>query len=282
MPDRKIQVEHAGAKLEVEIPAEWIHKDEVGKTHVTKEFFETEVGNRLASATKGRFKPEELMADEAFLKTIVEQKKEPIVKLLGIKPNSEIDVQKVTTDITERVRREEVKPLQDQTKGLNEENDLLRVRSLDAEIAEAAIPLRVPEDLLDLVKIYVRERMKWDGERKQWFVKNSKGDGFEVSTSSKAGGHPYMGARELMEQLAKSGTKKSWFGSALQPGGDYRGGGGAAGVVTLEQFQALSPSEKTKFYQDTPDEFRRFMALIRDKGEQTLFDRSRGTPATVK
>lgn len=270
-PARKLTVPQGAT--EVEIPKDWLHTEEIKDTHVTKEHFETEVKGRVERAQAGRFKPEELMESEDFLKTFVEKKKDPLMKLLDIKPTKDqIDVAKVVQETTEKVRREELGPAQVQLKTAGEEIHVLRVRGLDAQVAEAALRFRVRPDLLDLVKLYVRERADWDPERREWFIKKLDGTkGFETSLSSKAGGHPWMGVAEFLEKDSKSGEKKSWYDAATQAGPGYEGGPSGGGTMTLEQFQKLSPADQTKYYHTNPTEYMQFMSQIQKAGEDRLF-----------
>lgn len=273
-PERKISVP-AGAAT-VEIPAEWLHKDQVGETHVTKEFFEQEIRDRLATATKGKYKPEELIALPDFLKTVAEQKKDDLVKLLNIKPAGagEVDIGKIQTEALDRFRRDELKPVQDSIKTYEDEIGFLRTRDLDAQVAEA-VNGRVPPDLLDLVKLYVRERAAYDKDSRGWFVKKlDGGDGFEFSTSTEKGAR-YMKPKELIDRLQKSGEKKSWFIAGTQAGAGYAGGGGSGngsnGATTLEQFQKLTPAQQAQLYRDNPENFTKLMGELQSAGEARLF-----------
>lgn len=273
--DRKLTIESDGKKIEAQIPAEWVHKDELGETHVPKDQFQAELARRVESITKGLVKPEELLADEKFLKRIAEEKKDPLMKLLNIKPPAnDIDVAKLQTEAMERVRREELTPLQEKISGAEEEIGSLRVRALDAQVAEAANQHRVEPELLDLVKLYVRERVKWDPKLREWFVKKSDGsDGFEFSTNPKQGGHPYMGVAEFIEQTKKSGGKKAWFLAGTQAGPGFSGtGGGSGGTATLDQFRKMTPAQQTQVYRETPELFNQFMEQIRTDGEDKLFN----------
>lgn len=77
-------------------------------------------------------------------------------------------------------------------------------------------------------------------------------------------------ARGEMKRLGEFiATKEKEFGIAPEPGG----GGGGAPVTTLEEFQKLSPVERTQFYRDNPTQYSTFMDQIRTPAEDKLFNK---------
>jgi hypothetical protein len=72
-------------------------------------------------------------------------------------------------------------------------------------------------------------------------------------------------AKRLLEFAA---AKRKEFGITSE-----NGGGGRTGVVTLEQFQKLSPAERTQFYRDNPTQYSTFMDAIRTASERALFNK---------
>jgi hypothetical protein len=71
-------------------------------------------------------------------------------------------------------------------------------------------------------------------------------------------------AKRLLEFAA---AKKKEFG--INP----ENGGGRTGAVTLEQFQKLSPADRTDFYRTNPEQYSEFMEAIRSPAEQKLYDK---------
>ncbi|SRR6266545_959524 len=55
------------------------------------------------------------------------------------------------------------------------------------------------------------------------------------------------------------------------------GGGGGVEARTFEQFQTLSPAERTQFYREHPTEYSKFMDQIRTKNERDLFNKGQPT-----
>lgn len=269
--DRSIEVEANGAKVKVAIPTGWVHENDIRETHVTKDHFEGEIRNRLATATQGRFKPEELMADETFLKTIAEKQKDKLIPLLQIQPPKDAaDIVRIQKDIEDRITQQVVTPLQTTNKTLVEEIDVLRTRDLDSQSALACADLQVVPENVDLVKLYIRQRMAWSPEQKAWFVKKASGEGFELSLDSKKGGTLHMQAGELLETIHRSGEKKGWFVAAGQSGANFRGNRGS-GQMTLEEFVKLPSGEQTALYTSDPKLFNEFQAKIAAKGEELLY-----------
>jgi hypothetical protein len=278
--DRKVKVPHGTEAIDFTIPEEWFHKDDIAETHVEKSKFATELSSRVAEITKDKKTADELLSDEKFIERVAKEKKDAVLKVLNINPSrTDIDVAKITEEAMAQVRKDEVEPLKKQLPEKDKEIDSLRLRALDAQVAEACIANGVVGDLTDLVKLYVRERTTWDGDRKDWFVKKKDGSsGYEISTNPKSP-HPWQGVSELLEKTKQSGEKKSWFVAGTQAGPEFKGGGGGgSGAVSLESFQKLSPAERTQFYRDHPTEYSTFMDQIRQSGESALFDKKSGAP----
>ena len=273
-------------EVEIELPPEWMHLEDIAETHTPKDQFQAELTRRVQSITKDLVKPEDLLGNEEFLKRVAAEKKDDMIKLIGILPpkGGDVDVAKIQAEVTERVRRDEVKPLFDQTKGLEAEVSLLRRRDLQATILEANKDLQVVPDLSDLVVMYVAERVVWDPTSKSWFVKKMDGtEGYEFSSDPQRGGHPYKGPRELLEDIKKKGDHKSWFTSGVQPGADFqKGPAGTPGSMSLEQYDALPSEQKTAFAQEHEQEFTRLMDLKRAAGEQKLASAGAMVPAGAK
>lgn len=271
---RKVSIDlEGGKKHEFEIPAEYIHQDDLKETHTPKDQFKVELDRRVASVTKDLKKPEDLLADGEFVKRVATERKDDVLKHLGIDPKSgPMDVTKIQTDVTERLTREKIAPLEAQFTAASTEIGLLRQRDLDSQTSISGKGLGIEDDNLELVKLYIRERAAWDQERKQWFIKKLDGtEGFEFSSDPKKGGYPYMTVREYLEDIKQKGERKGWFTSTVQEGADYKGGGGDPNAMTLEQFQKLSPTQKTEFYQKHQALYMKFMEQIRQAGEAKLF-----------
>lgn len=283
--ERKISVELEGKTHELPVPAGFVHEDDLKELYIPKDQFQGELTRRVQSVTKDLKRPEDLLADPEFFKTFVDTRKEDLMKTLEIKPgDKDMDVTKIQTEVMERIRRDEVAPLQTQMKGASDEIDILRVRDLDGQVVQAGSMLRVVPDLQDLVKIFVRQRAGWDGERKQWFIKKLDGsEGFEFSADPNKGGYPYMTVREFLEKDKRSNEHKNWYEAGTQEGADFRGGHGSSDArsMNVEQFQKLPPAERTKFAQDYPAEFAALMQQIRIAGEDRLFNKG-PIPALVK
>lgn len=272
--DRKVKVTHGSEQIDFSIPEDWFHKDDISETHIEKGKFATQLNERVTEVTRGMFKPDDLIKDPAFVKRVAEEKKDDVLKVLNISPSrTDVDVAKIVTETTEKIRREELTPLQKQMEASVGEIGQLRLRALDAEVAEACLIHGVVPDMADLVKLWVKEQTGWHGERKDWFVKKSGAENeFEISTDPKSK-HPYAGVSELIGKTKQKGEKKSWFLAGTQPGPGYTGGGGS-GAVTLEEFQKKSPAERTQFYRDNPDQYSQFMNQIRESGEDKLFNKA--------
>lgn len=270
--ERKITVEIEGKKHEVLLPEGYVHTDELKDTHVAKEHFQTELQSRLANITKGLRKPEDLITDADFTKTFIEKRKDDLMKVLNITPSkSDIDVTKIQNETADRVRREELSPLAEKLKFADEEVGLLRGRDLDGQVATVGLDLGIDPTLMDLVKLFVAGKFGWDPERRQWFQKKVDGsEGFELSGNPNKGGQPYVGVREFLEGIHQKGSHKSWFTTTTQPGAGFRGTGSPKSM-TVEQFQKLSPNDKTKLYHENNDLYNSLMAQIQSAGEEKLF-----------
>lgn len=258
---------------EIELPAEFLHLDEVKTQYSPKDQFQSELERRVKSITEGLRKPEELITDEPFFKTFVEKRKDDLMKALNIPaPKDGPDIPKIRGELTEQITREQITPLQESIKAATTEIDSLRERDLAAQVFSSAAGLRVVPTLVDLVQLYVRGKAGWDKEQKQWFIKKEDGsEGFEFSSDPKKGGHTFLGIKEYMEKLSVSPDKKSWFEVGSQPGAGFNAGSGNPKTMTVDQFQKLSAADKTKLYSDSPDDFTRLMDEIRQAGETKLF-----------
>lgn len=276
--DRKFTFEKGDQKIEAEVPSGWHHQSDLKDTHVEKSQFASELDRRVQEITKNRKTPDELLSDEGFLKTVATTKKDPILKILNIEPSRvDLDVQKMTSEITDRVTREVVSPLENKAKELEAENSFLRDQSLDAEAIQAAVAMRVPEDMQDLVKLFIRQHSKYDPASKRHFIKKLNGqDGFELSSDPQKNGHPYMTPRELLEREKRSGNRKSWFNVASQAGPGFESGPGHEGELTLDQFKKMTGAQQTAVYQKNPEVYNSFMEAIRQEGENALFAKSGG------
>lgn len=266
----------AGGEIDFALPDDFLHKDDIKESYLPKDHFEGELKRRVDSVTKGMHKKEDLLKDEEFLKEVAQSNRDKLIPLMGIDPKGNLpDLEKLTNEVTERVTKTHVDPLKVQVSQLGEENNALRLRSLSAQVYSAGSrpDSRIVPDLLELVEIHVRGKAGWDQERKEWFIKNAAGDGFELSSNPKKGGHPYKTVDEFISDLAREEGKKAWFEAPGQPGAGYSGSGGGANVTTLEQYNKLKPAEKTAFAQQHPEEFTRIMGEIAAAGEKTLFRR---------
>lgn len=273
MAPRKIKVKvEAAGEHEIEVPEEFLHKDDINEKYAPKDTFQAELERRVESITKERKKPEDLIVDDVFVKSLIDKRKDDVIKMLGLpKPGEGPDLTKVATEAEARVREAEVKPLAEQVKAGAEEISGLRGRDLDAQVHEAANTVGVVPDLVDLVKMYVRDRVGWDPKLKQWFVKKVDGsEGFEFSTDPKAGGAPYKKVRELLQDMARDPARKAWFADRTQAGADFRGNGDVRGM-TVDIFNKLKPADKTKFMTEHPEEAARIMGEIQTAGESRLF-----------
>lgn len=273
--ERRIQVEVEGKKIEVAVPDGFVHQDDLKETHMPKDTFLGEVQRRVESLTKELRKPEDLIGDATFFETFVEKRKDDLVKKLNVTvKKDEVDIGKIQVEAMDKVRREEIDPLQKGIKTRDEEIGVLRVRDLEAQVSDAALHLNVVPDLIDLVKLHVRKQAEWDGERKQWFIQKPDKSGFELSSDPKAGGHPYEGVREFMEKLSRDTSKKAWFNTAIQAGGNYRGTeGDQTRNITLERYEKMTSTEQTDWARQFPTEFGKLMAEKQTAGEQKLFKR---------
>lgn len=279
--DRKFKFKIGDVEHEAVVPEGWLAKAEVAEDFMPKDKFQEELKRRVDSATKELKKPEDLLNDEEFLTKAATEKKDFFVKLLEVKAG-DIDVAKLQTEAMDRVRTDEVKPLQEAAKKTVETIQVLRRRDLDGQIATAALTLGVDPELNDLVKIFVRDHSNYSPDHDSWLIKRLDGsDGFELSTDpDKQGSHPYMSAAEFLEVTKKGGKKKIWFKATTQEGVDYQGAEHGDGrVATLDQFTKLSPADQTKFYGTNPEQHGKFMDQIRTKGEQSLMDS--GSPFAV-
>lgn len=264
------EVEHTAT-----VPEDWVHKTEVDEGFMSKTKFQEELKRRVDGVTKGMVKSEDALKDEEFLTKAAEANKEFFVKLLEIKPGKEgdVDVAKLQKEAMDRVRQEELKPVQEASTKKDEEIQRLRLRDLDGQIATAAITLGVDPELTDLVKIHVRDNSIWSQELNQWLVKRQDGSGeFEFSTDpDKPGGHPYMGPAEFLEVTKKGGKKKVWFKASTQAGIDFKGDEfGADRAATLDQFKKLTPAQQTEFHGKDPTKYAEFMSQISAAGESAL------------
>jgi hypothetical protein len=283
--ERKMTVKIDGKDHEIAPPEGFLHIDDVKESHIPKDHFQEELTRRVQSVTKDMVKEADLVKDPEFLKRFAEGKKDDLRKLLDIKIDKDAqDITKIQTEAMERVRREELSPLQTEVEAYKGEVGELRIRDLDAQTIQAGAGLRVVPDLMDLVKIYVRQHAGWDPERKAWFIKKQDGtEGFEFAVSPKKGGAPYMTVEEFLEKDKRSGSHKSWYEAGTQNGADFRGGSnGDLRSINLEQYQKLSPADKTKFGQEHPTEFANIMRQMQSAGEDRLYSRDRGMPALAK
>lgn len=284
MPVEKMTIELDGKTHELPVPKGFVHEDDIKDKYTPKDAFQEELTRRVQSVTKGLVKEEDLVKDPEFFKRYTEAKKEDLMKALNIPPSKDpVDVTKIQTEVMERIRRDEVKPLETGLKTASEEIGQLRSRDLDAQVVQIGSVLRVVPDLQDLVKIFVRERSGWDAERKQWFIKKFDGtEGFELSADPTKGGYPYMTVKEFLENDKRKGDHKNWYETGTQPGGDFRGGNNSdPRTMNVEQFNKLTPSEKTQFATAHPTEFTALMNQVRVAGEDRLFNKG-PLPALAK
>jgi hypothetical protein len=267
MPTIKFNAPAAG-EHDVEIPADYLHKDDVTKTHVPKDQVEPIIVDRLTRATKGLAKPDDLVRNDEFLQRVATERKEDLVKLLGL-PADKVDVPKIQQEAVERLNKETVEPLTKKVGELATDNATLQGRVLDAQVTEASVDLNVDPELRDLVKLFVRQNFAWDPEKKEWFQKKAGGEGFEFSGDPNNTGQPYVMVKEYLTKIKREGKNKSWFLAGTQNGSSFSNTGDAS-TMTAERYDKLPPAEKTKFAVEHPDRFAAIMEEKQQAGERKL------------
>lgn len=250
----------------------YLSLEEVAASHMPKEAFQTELERRVTGITKDLRKPDDLVKDPDFLKRMAKERRDDLIKELGITQTPGApDIAKIRDEIAAAINTETVTPLKAQVAAGVQEIDILRVRDLDGQIVAAQAANRAVPGLQDLITLYVRGRSAWDPDRKQWFIKKEGGEGFEFSTDANKNGHPFMTPKEYVARLVKDPEKKSWFETGTQEGPGYTGVKGDPRAMTLTAYNALSAADKTQFGVDNPVEFARIMQEIATAGENKLF-----------
>lgn len=275
--ERKIKVPiPAGTtgEIEVEIPAEFVHPEEPAfKDKFTPAAdFQAELTRRVANVTKGLIKRDEAIEDPEFLGAIATKKRDELLKIMKIEPGAGApDIKAIRAELEVGVRKEFVTPLEARVAEQDSEIGDLKVAGLRGEVALAALELNMEPENQDLVEMFVQKHAAYDPKARRHFIKKMNGEeGFEYSTDPKRGGNTHMGVAEFLAKLKKGGEKKTWFRDGTQPGAGFQAGDPNAEAMTLERFQKLTSTERTKFYQTNAAKYREFMAQIRDAGEAKL------------
>lgn len=265
------EVEVEGQAHEIELDTEdlgVIPEDEVRDSYVPREVMEDTIQQRIARATRGRFTIDDLDEDDDVLARIADRYSDRVKDALGIDDDAnDVDVDK----LRESIRSSEVSPLKEQLETLESQVNSLRVERLKATVAGVDA---IREGLTPLIQRYYQDAAEWDPEYEDWFVVDDDGE-FKTTSDPQKGKAPYMTIEEDLAEKHGSGEFDEWFKAQSRDGigfGSTRPGG--RGQTTLDDFKAMSDTERTKVAQQNPALYREFMDAITQEGEDALAKRN--------
>lgn len=248
MSDRpKVSVEIDGQAREIELPEGFLPEADIRDKYVPKESVESLVQERVGRAKKGRYTPDELMEDEEFIERFAKSKAEQLREKLGIKGKP--DDQQVEA-LRKQIEEQMVAPLSKQVEGYKAEVTKLRQRSLDAEVGDAAGALGVHEDLVELVRVWARDRVDHDEEH-GWVVLKAPGEPEVIVAEDGKTIRPKR-VQDLLAELKRTGERKSWFKDETR-GGIGIGGPGKGGS-SHKPIADMSEADKMAFIRENGQE----------------------------
>lgn len=270
-----ITVEHPEhGEIEVPRPEGFVPEEKVREDYMPKGAFKEELDRRLS----GKVDPDDLLDDEEFLERVASRRSEFFQERLGgngDEPPNEPDLEKLRS----QWESEHLEPVREEAEGWKSEAMELRQAKLEGEIARAGNRLPVKEKVSELLPDYYRGRVKWSGKHKTWFMVDDDGD--FVYSNEPEKGVPYRTVAEDLEQKYRSGDYRGdWFDESSRPGldvGDPGSGGGPPSGITVEQFREMSPDERRKLKEKSPDRWRELNNEWREEGEKALY----GSPGAL-
>lgn len=236
---KKINVQHAGATIEVELPEGFVGPEDLEANYVPKKYFETEVSRKAKSAyrkTLTELKTDETKRDEFFAE-------------LGITPNPVVegtdkgkfsDQLKLAQTEWEKTH---VTPLKETLTKAEKRIQKLTGSKLERDIIAAAAEAGVKKQFLTPIAknqaapivTILREMFGFNEEHDDFFVK--QGEEFAYSSNPAEGNVPYKSVLEyITKDFVKLPHAKDYLQDLRQRGAELNGGGSAgSGNIRLTQ-----------------------------------------------
>jgi hypothetical protein len=237
----------------------FVSSDQVSRDFMPKDRFEGELKRRM----KNLRAPDELLADEQFVDQVVEAHRDTLVKRLGVKADG-ADVEALKRAWASK----ELNPVQEKVRALEEELGGLRDRSFEGAFAKAAEAVGVHGSVKELLPVYLKSRMRYDAEVRDWVVVDAQGNPELSPTLGKGRGHQYMTVEDLLEGMKAEGRHREWFDASVRPGAGSGPGGRKA--LTVDDFERMDDAAKMSLYQTDRQTWGAMMEALRSKGEARL------------
>lgn len=257
-PTIKITVD--GAEKEVALPDGVLLESDV-RARFTENAVVAQQKADFEKEIRGKL-PAELMNNEEYIERLVRVKGETLRQRLGIKKGDEPDKDK----LLEQFRDQELKPLTEQLSAKDVRINELLERQQQNEAKVACVDGGIRDELLDLVQPWVAAQMKWSDEHKAYVVIENGEVQYKVGENGRT---VPKTALDLLADVEKSGKKKDWFKARVRDGANYQGSRGSR-TVSLDDFEKMSPADRSKLHKDEPELYRQLMQAREEKGNAAL------------
>jgi len=244
---------------EVVLPEEFVRKSEF-EDYVPKSAVEHRIKSRLSRHR------DSLMSDDDFVESLISAREDELRERFGSNEKGP-DVEELRKSIHDSA----VKPLEERLENMNGRLAKALERSFDADFLAATNGRLDPakKGFSKLLRREMRDRVEWSDEFGAFLVKSKDGEGFAYSKNP-TDQTPYMTVAELADEMA-SGDFADVFLDTGRGGGGGNPKGGPRGPrnVTLEKFEAMSPTERLELRNSDKETYDR---LLEEK-QTRAFDR---------
>jgi hypothetical protein len=240
--------------------------DEVNEKYVSKEQMEATMKARLAKATNGRFKPDELLDNEDFLSRLVTERGDKLTELMQVTK---------TLPSADRIKQEilktQVEPLQQTLEAEKKSKNSLLARVREGSLRKVATEVGLHEDMIDILNSHYAAKVKYSDEHGDFYLVDNDGE-FVFRTGGKdANGSPFKSIQDDLSEIKAAGKYGAWFKSTARDGIGLKSTKSGTGAVSLAEFEKMTIAEKVALANSDMETFK---ALSNEEAKSTS-DRSR-------